>query len=85
MTHLEDNLQQVIGLVENLGASLNDISAATLHQGTRIHQMTRQLQALNLVARDTRQLVDTASASSQQLHNESHQLIRAVARFRLPA
>ena len=47
--------------------------------------MTRQLQALNLVARDTRELVDTASASSQQLYNESHQLIHAVARFRLPA
>ena len=85
VTHLEENLQQVIALVENLGASLNDISAATLHQGARIHQMTRQLQALNLVARDTRELVDTASASSQQLHNESRQLIHAVARFRLPA
>ncbi|HCD1258234.1 TPA: Tar ligand binding domain-containing protein [Citrobacter amalonaticus] len=85
VTHLEENLQQVIALVENLGASLNDISAATLQQGERIHQMTRQLQALNLVARDTRELVDTASASSQQLHNESHQLIHAVARFRLPA
>lgn len=85
VTHLEENLQQVIALVENLGASLNDISAATLHQGARIHQMTRQLQALNLVARDTRELVDTASASSQQLHNESHLLIHAVARFRLPA
>ncbi|MFS9379081.1 methyl-accepting chemotaxis protein [Citrobacter sp. ANG330] len=85
VTHLEENLQQVIALVENLGVSLNDISAATLQQGERIHQMTRQLQALNLVARDTRELVDTASASSQQLHNESHQLIHAVARFRLPA
>lgn len=74
-----------MALVDNLGASLKDISTATLHQGSRIHEMTRQLQALNRAASDTRELVDTASASSQQLHAESHQLINAVARFRLPA
>lgn len=85
VNHLEKNLQQVMALVDNLGASLKDISTATLHQGSRIHEMTRQLQALNRAASDTRELVDTASASSQQLHAESHQLINAVARFRLPA
>lgn len=82
---LDDNLQQVISLVENLGALLNDISAATMNQGTRIHELTSQLQALNNEARQTSDLVNAASDSSLQLHHESHQLMQAVARFRLPA
>ena len=40
---LEDNLQQVIGLVANLSSLLNEISVATLSQGESIHQMTRKL------------------------------------------
>ena len=85
MNGLDDNLQQVISLVENLGALLNDISAATMNQGTRIHELTSQLQALNNEARQTSDLVNAASDSSLQLHHESHQLMQAVARFRLPA
>ncbi|MDM2935079.1 methyl-accepting chemotaxis protein [Citrobacter sp. Cu233] len=81
---LDDNLHQVISLVENLGALLNDISAATMNQGTRIHELTSQLQALNNEARQTSDLVNAASDSSLQLHHESHQLLQAVARFRLP-
>lgn len=85
VSHLETNLQQVIALVENLGASLNAISSASLNQGSLIQQMTQQLQALVRVAGATRTLVDTASDSSRRLHDESHQLIHAVSRFRLPA
>lgn len=82
---LDENLQQVISLVETLGALLNDISAATLNQGTRIHQLTSQLQALNHEARQTSDLVNAAADSSSVLQHESHQLMQAVARFRLPA
>ncbi|ATX03098.1 MULTISPECIES: methyl-accepting chemotaxis protein [Citrobacter] len=82
---LDENLQQVISLVENLGALLNDISAATLNQGDSIHQLTRKLHVLNGEARQTSDLVNAASNSSLQLHHESHQLMQAVARFRLPA
>ena len=82
---LDKNLQQVIALVENLGALLNDISTATLNQGNSIHQLTRQLHVLNGEARQTSDLVNAASDSSLQLHHESNQLMQAVARFRLPA
>lgn len=85
VNRLEENLQQVISLVDNLGILLNDISGATLSQGDSIHQMTGQLQALNRAAQETSSLVNTASASSLQLHHESHQLLNAVARFRLSA
>lgn len=85
VTRLEDNLQQVTGLVGHLSTLLNDISAATLNQGENIHQMTRQLHGLNQVARHTGELVGTAAMASQQLHDDSHQLMQAVARFRLPA
>lgn len=81
---LDENLHQVISLVENLGDLLNDISGATLNQGSSIHQLTNQLQSLNRAAMQTSELVNTASESSLQLHNESHQLMQAVARFRLP-
>ena len=82
---LDKNLQQVIALVENLGALLNDISTATLNQGNNIHQLTRKLHVLNGEARQTSELVNAASDSSLQLHHESRQLMQAVARFRLPA
>ena len=82
---LDKNLQQVIALVENLGALLNDISTATLNQGNNIHQLTRKLHVLNGEARQTSDLVNAASDSSLQLHHESNQLMQAVARFRLPA
>ncbi|MDT7460494.1 methyl-accepting chemotaxis protein [Citrobacter koseri] len=85
VNRLEENLQQVISLVDNLGILLNDISGATLSQGDSIHQMTGQLQALHRAAQETSSLVNTASASSLQLHHESHQLLNAVARFRLSA
>jgi methyl-accepting chemotaxis protein-1 (serine sensor receptor) len=85
VTRLEDNLQQVMSLVGNLCSLLNDISVATLSQGESIHQMTRQLQGLNKVARQTDALVNTASEASQRLHDESGLLIQAVSRFRLPA
>ena len=81
---LDKNLQQVIALVENLGALLNDISTATLNQGNNIHQLTRKLHVLNGEARQTSDLVNAASDSSLQLHHESRQLMQAVARFRLP-
>lgn len=81
---LDENLHQVISLVENLGDLLNDISGATLNQGSSIHRLTNQLQSLNRAAMQTSELVNAASESSLQLHNESHQLMQAVARFRLP-
>jgi methyl-accepting chemotaxis protein-1 (serine sensor receptor) len=71
VTRLEDNLQQVTGLVGNLSSLLNDISTATLSQGESIHQMTRQLQALNQVSRQTDVLVSDASEASERLHKES--------------
>ena len=85
VNRLEDNLQQVTGLVANLSSLLNDISLATLNQGESIHQMTRQLQALNQVSRQTDVLVSEASRASERLHQESDLLIKAVSRFRLPA
>lgn len=82
---LENNLQQVTGLVANLSSLLDDISAATMSQGDSIHQMTRQLQALNQVSQQTDVLVTTASQASRRLHDESWLLMQAVSRFRLPA
>lgn len=82
---LENNLQQVTGLVANLSGLLDDISAATISQGESIHQMTRQLQALNQVSQQTDVLVTTASQASRRLHDESYLLMQAVSRFRLPA
>ncbi len=85
MSRLEDNLQQVTGLVGHLSGVLSEISAATLSQGDSIHKMTRRLHSLNNVARRTGELVSTATEASEKLHNDSHQLMQAVARFRLPA
>lgn len=85
VVRLEDNLQQVTGLVANLSSLLNDISVATLSQGESIHQMTKQLQELNEVAQQTGHLVAIASNDSQRLHDESHLLKQAVSRFRLSA
>ncbi len=85
VVRLEDNLQEVTRLVANLSSLLSDISAATLSQGESIHQMTRQLQALNQVSQQTDQLVTTASEASARLHDESWLLMKAVSRFRLPA
>lgn len=82
---LEDNLQQVIGLVANLSSLLNEISVATLSQGESIHQMTRQLKALNQVSRQTDMLVSDASDASERLHKQSDLLLQAVSRFRLSA
>ena len=82
---LEDNLQQVIGLVANLSSLLNEISVANLSQGESIHQMTRQLQALNQVSRQTDMLVSDASDASERLHKQSDLLLQAVSRFRLSA
>lgn len=85
VSRLEDNLQQVTGLVATLSSLLSDISSATLSQGESIHLMTRQLQALNRVSRQTDLLVSDASQASARLHQESDQLLTAVSRFRLPA
>ena len=82
---LENNLQEVTGLVGNLSGLLNDISGATLRQGESIHHMTRQLHNLNQVAKQTGELVGHASKASRRLQSESHQLLQAVTRFRLPA
>ncbi|QEM91752.1 HAMP domain-containing protein [Kosakonia radicincitans] len=85
VSRLEDNLQKVTGLVAHLSAVLSEISAATLSQGESIHKMTRRLHSLNSVSRRTDELVSTATQASEQLHYDSHQLLQAVARFRLPA
>lgn len=85
VNRLEDNLQQVTALVANLSSLLNDISTATLNQGESIHQMTRRLQALNQVSRQTDALVSDASTASDRLHNASDLLLQAVSRFRLSA
>ena len=82
---MEDNLQQVTGLVGNLSSLLNEISTATLSQGESIHQMTRQLQALNQVSRQTDLLVSDASEASERLQKQSDLLLQAVSRFRLSA
>ncbi|MHB9345716.1 methyl-accepting chemotaxis protein [Enterobacter vonholyi] len=85
VTLMEENLQQVTGLVGNLSSLLNEISAATLSQGESIHQMTRQLQALNQVSRQTDLLVSDASDASERLQKQSDLLLQAVSRFRLSA
>ncbi|GMQ37087.1 methyl-accepting chemotaxis protein [Enterobacter asburiae] len=82
---MEENLQQVTGLVGNLSSLLNEISTATLSQGDSIHQMTRQLQALNQVSRQTDLLVSDASDASERLQKQSDLLLQAVSRFRLSA
>ena len=82
---MEENLQQVTGLVGNLSSLLNEISTATLSQGESIHQMTRQLQALNQVSRQTDLLVSDASEASERLQKQSDLLLQAVSRFRLSA
>ncbi|MEG5488750.1 methyl-accepting chemotaxis protein [Enterobacter kobei] len=82
---MEDNLQQVTGLVGNLSSLLNEISTATLSQGESIHQMTHQLQALNQVSRQTDLLVSDASEASERLQKQSDLLLQAVSRFRLSA
>lgn len=82
---MEENLQQVTGLVGNLSSLLNEISTATLSQGESIHQMTRQLQALNHVFRQTDILVSDASEASERLQKQSDLLLQAVSRFRLSA
>ncbi|MEG7489110.1 methyl-accepting chemotaxis protein, partial [Enterobacter hormaechei] len=56
-----------------------------LHQGDSIHQLTRQLQALIQVSRQTAGLVSEASNASERLHQQSDLLLQAVSRFRLPA
>lgn len=84
MNLMEDNLQQVTGLVGNLSSLLNEISTATL-SGESIHQMTRQLQALNQVSRQTDLLVSDASEASERLQKQSDLLLQAVSRFRLSA
>lgn len=68
---MEENLQQVTGLVGNLSSLLNEISTATLSQGESIHQMTRQLQSLNHVSRQTDILVSDASEASERLQKQS--------------
>lgn len=85
MNLMEDNLQQVTGLVGNLSSLLNEISTATLSRGESIHQMTRQLQALNQVSRQTDLLVSDASEASERLQKQSDLLLQAVSRFRLSA
>ncbi len=85
VNRLEDNLQKVTGLVGHLSGLLNEISQATLSQGDSIHQMTRQLHTLNQVARQTGELVDYATKSSDKLQESSQLLKQAVTRFRLPA
>jgi Methyl-accepting chemotaxis protein (MCP) signalling domain/Tar ligand binding domain homologue len=85
VNRLEHTLQQVTGLVANLSSLLNDISAATLSQGESIHQMTRQLEALNQVSRQTDVLVSDASHASVRLLKGSDLLLQAVSRFRLSA
>lgn len=85
VNRLEDNLQQVTGLVGHLSGVLSEISAATLSQGESIHKMTRRLHSLNSVARRTGELVTTAAAASEQLYHDSQVLMQAVARFRLSA
>lgn len=85
VNRLEDNLQQITGLVGHLSGLLSDISLATLSQGESIHQMTRQVHTLNQVARLTGELVSEATQSSGQLQQSSRQLMQAVTRFRLPA
>ena len=85
VSKLEDNLQKVTGLVGHLSGLLNDISSATLSQGESIHHMTRQLHSLNNVAQRTGELVTHTTEASVQLHEDSHRLIQAVSRFRLPA
>lgn len=69
----------------NLSSLLNEISTATLSQGDSIHQMTRQLQALNQVSRQTDLLVSDASDASERLQKQSDLLLQAVSRFRLSA
>ena len=47
--------------------------------------MTRQLQALNQVSRQTDLLVSDASVASERLQKQSDLLLQAVSRFRLSA
>lgn len=85
VTLLERNLQQVTALVGALSTLLNEIAKATLSQGESVHQMTRQLHALNQVAGKTGELVNATASSSRHLETRARQLTQAVMRFRLPA
>lgn len=82
---LEKDLQQLTRLVEHLSTLLTEISSATLSQGERIQQMTRQLASLNQVAGKTGSLVKSTAHSSRALEENAQQLTQAVMRFRLTA
>ncbi|MEN3754229.1 methyl-accepting chemotaxis protein [Mangrovibacter sp. SLW1] len=83
VARLEQNLASVTQLVTAMTVLLNDIAAASLHQGENIQRVTGQITALDDVASRTASLVQQSQLGVRRLYEGQQQLTTAVARFRL--
>lgn len=85
LSELENQLKSVIAQVTRLSGLLNEISSASVDQGTSVHHVTSRITTLNQAVNQTGRLIKASTHTSQRLLSESQRLEKAVARFQLTA
>ncbi|EPF16982.1 methyl-accepting chemotaxis protein signaling domain protein [Cedecea davisae DSM 4568] len=85
VSELENQLKSVIAQVTRLSGLLNEISSASVDQGTSVHHVTSRITTLNHAVNQTGRLIKASTHTSQRLLSESQRLEKAVARFQMTA
>ena len=81
---LGDSLQQVLRVIAELNALVQEITAESVHQSQGIEDIAERIATLNLVTERNYALVNDAASSSAKLSGQCQSLQQAIARFQLP-
>ncbi|WP_437614920.1 methyl-accepting chemotaxis protein [Erwinia sp. V71] len=82
---LGDSQQQVLRVIAELSALVQEITAESEHQSQSIDDIAERIATLNQVTERNYALVNDAASSSAKLSGQCQSLQQAIARFHLPA
>ena len=78
-----NTMGDIVSQVERVTDLVSEISAATLEQSTGISQVSDAVTQLDQVTQQNAALVEESAAAAESLKHQAHQLVQAVASFKL--
>ena len=78
-----DTMNDIVAQVRRVTDLIGEISAATLEQSTGIGQVSDAVMQIDQVTQQNAALVEESAAAAESLKKQAHQMVEAVASFRL--
>jgi len=81
--HAGSTMQEIVGAIRRVSNIVNEISAASSEQSTGVAQISTAVSHIDEVTQQNAALVEESAAATEHLKMQAHELVQAVAVFKL--